>query len=138
VPLLNFPAIIIAFVAELAADWIIGTLMFIFFAQGRTTPDMSPEQVQQVVQEVIDTTAITPCLLITGTITTILGAYFAARLAKRIPYYHGLAMGILGTIYILVRWDSDANWIGILGLLTTIPACLYGAHLAKKRLPQQT
>jgi hypothetical protein len=138
VPSLNYPAIVIAFVAELAADWVIGTLMFVFFAQGKATPDMTPEQFQQVVRDVIDTTAITPCLVITGTITTILGAYFAARLAKRLPYYHGLAMGIVGTVYLIVRWDSDANWIGILGLLTTIPASLYGAHLAKKRLPQQT
>ena len=28
--------------------------------------------------------------------TTIGGAYLAARIAKRIPYYHGLAMGIVG------------------------------------------
>jgi hypothetical protein len=138
VPPISFPVIVIAFVAELAADWIIAMLMFDFFSPGTSTSGMNQEQFEQFVQTVSDTTAIIPCLVITGTITTILGAYFAARLAKRIPYYHGLAMGILGTIYILVRWDSDANWIGILGVLTTIPACLYGAHLAKKRLPQQT
>jgi hypothetical protein len=138
VPPISFRAIVIAFAAELGADWIIGLLMFGFFAGGRWTPDMTHEEAEKLVQSVIDTTAIGPCLMVTGTITTILGAYFAARLAKRIPYYHGLAMGIVGMVYILATWTRDGQWIGWLGLVTTIPASLYGAHLAKKHMPQET
>jgi hypothetical protein len=69
-----------------------------------------------------------------GTATTIGGGYLAARLAKQIPYYHGLAMGVLGIVYILVGWNGDLGWLNVLALLITIPASLYGAHLAKKHM----
>jgi hypothetical protein len=66
------------------------------------------------------------------------GAYLAARLARRIPYYHGLAMGILGVLFVLVTWNREAGWLNVLGMLVTIPASLYGAHLAKKHMPAES
>jgi hypothetical protein len=79
-----------------------------------------------------------PWMMLLGTSTTVGGAYLAARLARRIPYYHGLAMGILGVLFILVTWDRGLGWLNLLALLVTIPASLYGAHLAKKHLPTET
>ena len=73
-------------------------------------------------------------MMLLGTVTTIGGAYLAARLARIIPYYHGLAMGILGVLFVLVTWDDEVGWTNFLGLVVTIPASLYGAHLAKKHM----
>ena len=56
----------------------------------------------------------------------------AARLAKKIPYYHGLAIGVVGVLFILIAISQiEAEWLDWLGLLITIPLALYGAHLAK-------
>jgi hypothetical protein len=46
-------------------------------------------------------------------------------------------MGIIGIVFSLVLWSADATWLFYLGLLLTIPVSLYGAHLAKKHLPEQ-
>jgi hypothetical protein len=137
VPRISFKAIAIAFTAELGADLIIRQLFFYWFAQGMITPDMNDAELQKVGQAVIDTTAYVPCMFVLGTATTVLGGYLAARLAKRIPYYHGLAMGIAGILFSLVLWSRDARWYDYLGLLITIPASLYGAHLARRHMPSE-
>ena len=61
----------------------------------------------------------------------------AAGFGLSIFFLAMMAVGIVGMVYILVTWTSDGQWIGWLGLVTTIPASLYGAHLAKKHLPQE-
>ncbi len=138
VPPISLKAIAIAFTAEIAADYVISLLVFSTFAQGMLTPGLSPEEFAKVRQTVFDTTVFLPCILVLGTATTVLGAYLAARLAKRIPYYHGLAMGIVAIVFTLAVWREHATWIDYLGLLMTLPASLYGAHLARKHLPVET
>lgn len=137
-PPIDIKAIVIAFTAEIGADYLIVLLMFSFFAQGMLTPEMTADEFAKVRDTVFDTTAILPCLLVTGTATSILGAYLAARLAKRIPYYHGLAMGIVGTVFSIALWRSGATWLDYLGLVTTIPVSLYGAHLARNHMVRET
>ena len=135
-PRISIKAIAVAFAAELLADLLIQALVFPFFAGDLLAKDMSQEELQKVFRTVSETTAYVPWMFVLGTATTVGGAYFAARLAKRIPYYHGLAMGILGILFILVTWNSELGWMNFLGLLVTIPASLYGAHLAKKHMPE--
>jgi hypothetical protein len=43
-------------------------------------------------------------------------------------------MGIVGMLFILVTWDGGLVWPNVLGLLITIPASLFGAHLAKQHM----
>ena len=135
---IDWKAVIIAFAAEIGADHLITIFAFAIFAQGMVTPDMSHEEFMKVQKTVIDTTAFVPTMFVRGTLTTILGAYLAARLAKRLPYYHGLAMGIAGIVFSLVFWPDVAKWHDYVGLLITIPASIYGAHLARKHIPQET
>jgi len=47
-------------------------------------------------------------------------------------------MGILGILFIFATWDGELGWMNVLGLLVTIPASLYGAHLAKKHMPVES
>ena len=67
-------------------------------------------------------------------LTTVAGAYLAARLARRIPYYHGLAMGVIGVVFGLFFWHQDAIWLDYLGVILTIPLSLFGSHLARNRM----
>lgn len=137
-PPLSFKSIAIAFTAELGVDFLISLLMFGFFAGDALKPGMTDIEFEAVARQVTQTTAYVPWMMLFGTATTVGGAYLAARLARRIPYYHGLAMGILGVLFMLVTWDSELGWLNLLGLLVTVPASLYGAHLAKKHLPTET
>jgi hypothetical protein len=138
IPPVSLKAIAIAFAAELGADFFISLFVFGFFAGDRLGPNMSESEFQEVARQVTTTTAYVPWMMVFGTATTVGGAYLAARLARRIPYYHGLAMGILGILFVLVTWDGALGWLNVLGLLVTIPASLYGAHLAKKHMPAES
>jgi hypothetical protein len=126
--------VIIAFAAEFAADLTIGAALFFFFAGDRITADMTDAQFLEVRRAVLETTSCVAWLVLFGSATTVAGAYLAARLAKRIPYYHGLAMGILGIIDIVVEWDADFTGLAWLGIVTTIPLALLGARFAKKHM----
>ena len=134
-PRIDIKAIVIAFAAEVAADFIIGSLLLAYFARDLLVPGMSQAELEKVGKIIYDTTAIIPWMVVLGTATTVGGAWLAARIARRIPYYHGLAMGIVGIVYSLLLWRSDATWLSYLGFAVTIPASLYGAHLAKMRMP---
>jgi hypothetical protein len=134
-PPISFRAIAIAFAAELAADFVISLLVFRAFAGELVSAEMSEAEFEAVVSKVIATTAYVPWMMFFGTLTIVGGAWLAARIAKRIPYYHGLAMGIVGMLFTLLSWNAELLWPNILGLLVTIPASLYGAHLAKRQMP---
>lgn len=132
-PDISIKAIFLAFTAEFVADQVIRTLAFAMFSQGLMTPEMSEADFARVRQTVFDTTQYIPWMMVFGTATTVGGAYLAARIAKRIPYYHGLAMGVLGVLFILTFWPDESGWLDWLGLIVTIPLAIYGAHLAKDR-----
>jgi len=134
VPPISFKAIAIAFTAEVAADGVIRTILFGLFAHGMVTAEMGPEEFEKVTLTVLQTTDYVPWALALGIATTIGGGYLAARIAKLIPYYHGLAMGIAGILFILLLWPDEAGWLEYLGLLITIPVSLVGAHVAKTHM----
>lgn len=136
-PPISFRAIAIAFAAELAADFVISLFVFRYFAGDLLTPDLAEGEFDAVVSKVIATTAFVPWMMVFGTATTVGGAWLAARIAKRIPYYHGLAIGIVGMLYIVLTWNSELLWPNILALVVTIPASLYGAHLARRHMPAE-
>jgi uncharacterized membrane protein YfcA len=130
-PDISIKAIALAFTAEFVADQVIRAVAFALFAQGLLTPDMTDADFANVRQTVFETTQYIPWMMVFGTATTVGGAYLAARIAKRLPYYHGLAMGVVGVLFILTFWPDDSGWMDWLGLLITIPLSIYGAHLAK-------
>jgi len=137
-PRIDFKAVAIAFVAELGADAIIQNIVFFVFAQDYLADGISQQRLDQVQDTILKTTSFRPCIFVLGMITTVLGGYLAARLARRIPYYHGLAMGTVGIVFSLALWNKDAVWYDYVGLLLTIPASIFGAHFARPHMPQES
>jgi hypothetical protein len=135
VPPISIKAIVIAFAAEICADIFLSLFVFSLFAFGTASPNMGAEDFEKVRQMVFEDTLYLPVMFLSGSATTVLGAYLAARIAKRIPYYHGLAIGIVGLVYCLALWPPEPTWLDFLGLVCTIPFSLYGAHLARKHMP---
>lgn len=133
-PRLSLHALIIAFAAEILVDVLVARLIFGVFAGERLVADMSEEALLALAQDVIATTTYLPVIFVFGAMTTVAGAYLAARIARRIPYYHGLAMGIIGVLFALFFWSDEPGALDWFGLLVTIPLSLVGAHLARKRM----
>lgn len=132
---ISIPALVIAFFAELAADWVIQVGLLLIFGGGSLNDDMSPEQIQNVFDTVSAMPAFTAAIVILGTGTTFGGGYLAARIARQYPYYHGLGMGLAGMAYILYFWKANPLWMNLLGLLSNVPVSIYGAHVAKRHMP---
>lgn len=131
---LSIHALITAFSTELLVDLLVGRVVFGMFAGSLLVPDMSDEEMAGVVKTVFDTTHYLPWMFMFGMTTTVAGAYLAARLARRIPYYHGLAMGVIGVVFGLFFWSEDPIWLDYLGVILTIPLSLFGSHLARNRM----
>lgn len=136
-PPISFKAVAIAFVSELVADLVIQSVLFVMFAQDMLTEGMTDEDLAKVRTAVLETTAYIPWTLVFGTATIIGGGYLAARIAKRIPYYHGLAIGIVGVVFSLMLWNANVGAVEYLSLVITIPCSIYGAHLARKHIPPE-
>lgn len=132
---ISFFALVVAFLAEIGVDILSHSLLFYAFASGSIQADMGDAEFRQLYDTVSASSAFTLASLLLGSATTIGGGYFAARLARRYPYYHGLAMGLIGIAFTLYLWREQPLWLGLLSVVTNIPLCIYGAHLARRHMP---
>ena len=74
--------------------------------------------------------------LLLGTLTTVLGGYLVARIAKKMPFFNALAVGLMSLIAGIVlggNGDEVPLWYQIMGYITVIPAALAGARLAQRK-----
>jgi len=126
-------AICVAFMAELVADLIISSVTLAVLADGSLSPDLDQEALRKATETILDSGAFLMNRMILGTATTIGGGYLAARLAKTYPYYNELDIGLIGLIFGILQW-GEPLWLNFFGMATTIPASIYGAHLAKRHL----
>ncbi|MEJ0085998.1 MAG: hypothetical protein WDO72_09965 [Pseudomonadota bacterium] len=126
-------AICVAFIAELVADLIISSITLAVLADGTLSADLDQEALRKATEAVIDSSGFLMSRVILGTATTIGGGYLAARLAKTYPYYNGLGIGLIGLIFGILQW-GDPLWLNFFAIVMTIPASIYGAHLAKKHM----
>jgi len=131
---ISIKAVVIAFFAELVADQFIQALLVGILARGKATPDMGEEEVRKLILAIGETPDYLLWIMVLGTGTTIGGGYLAARIAKQFPYYNGLGIGMLGVLLQILLWQGNPLWMNILALLSTIPASIYGAHLAKRHM----
>jgi MFS family permease len=131
---ISLKAVAIAFFAETAADMLRASLLFGIFAQSGFSSDMSDEEMRKVAEAVAANSDYLLWTLVLGTATTVGGAYLAARIARKFPYYNGLAMGIAGILVLLIFWSGTPTWLNVISLLITIPASIYGAHIAKQHM----
>lgn len=127
-------AIAIAFVAEFVADIVLQTLLFAIYAGGAIQESMTQEELKAAVDALSNTPAFLLIQIVRGTATTIAGGYLAARLAGSFPYYNGLGIGVVGVVFSLFFLGKSPLWFEAYGILMSVPASIYGAHLAKKHM----
>lgn len=72
--------------------------------------------------------------IILGTLSTMVGGYLAARIAKKEPYWNAGAIGVLGIVLGLLLAKDYPLWFNVVGFLLALPAALLGGHLARSRI----
>jgi hypothetical protein len=72
--------------------------------------------------------------LIIGLSCTVLGGYFAGRMAGRSEVLHGVLVAVVGIIIALIfRESGDPLWFDIAGFAGMLPAGTAGGYLAQRR-----
>ena len=72
--------------------------------------------------------------LIVGLSFTVLGGFFAAKMAGRAEILHGVLVAVVGMVLALVfREDGSPLWFDIAGLAGMLLAGMAGAYLAQRR-----
>jgi peptidoglycan/LPS O-acetylase OafA/YrhL len=72
-----------------------------------------------------------------GTVSTIIGGYVTAKIAKNYPYVNALALGVIWFIIgIIITFGVKTYplWFIIVGFVVNFPAVLLGAYLGKPKV----
>ena len=125
-------ALLISLAVMLALDTLGGMILTIFFASQSIHGNTTPEQTRAAVEAMNQSSGFLLSALAYGTITTILGGYLAARLAKRLPYFNAGALGLANIAIGIILAGSSPLWFDIVGFFVTLPAALFGGHLSKR------
>ena len=125
-------ALLISLAVMLALDTLGGMILTIFFASQSIHGNTTPEQTRAAVEAMNQSSGFLLSALSYGTITTILGGYLAARLAKRLPYFNAGAFGLASIAIGIILAGSSPLWFDIVGFFVTLPAALFGGHLSKR------
>ncbi|MCW5658437.1 MAG: hypothetical protein KIT60_12095 [Burkholderiaceae bacterium] len=118
---INFKAVLLGFGAVLLLDTVVGLILFAVLGVNTTT--------EQAVSQASSSLAFLLSSAVLGSLTTAVGGYLAARIAKSYPYFNALALGLVGAAFGLLFWPQYPVWFNILGLVLVVPAALLGAHL---------
>jgi len=71
--------------------------------------------------------------LILGLGFTVLGGFFAGKIAGRADILHGVLVAIVGMAMALIFRESDSPlWFDVVGLTGMLPAGIFGGFLAQK------
>jgi len=72
--------------------------------------------------------------LIIGLGCTVMGGYFAGKMAGRAEILHGALVAVIGMIMALIfRESGTPTWFDVAGFLCMLPAGMCGAYLAQQR-----
>ena len=132
---ISLKALLISLAVMLALDTLGGMILTIFFAGPSLRENATPEQTQAAVEAVNQSSGFLLSALVYGTVTTILGGYLAARLAKRLPYFNAGALGLASIAIGILLAGTSPLWFDVVGFFVTLPAALFGGHLAKRDVP---
>lgn len=117
---INVKAVLLGFGAVLLLDTVVGFILYAVLGVDPTA--------EQAVSQATSSVAFLLSSAVLGSLTTALGGYLAARIAKSYPYFNALALGLLGAAFGLLFWPHYPVWFNILGLVLVVPAALLGAH----------
>ncbi len=133
---ISIKAVILATLLVFALDIVCGIVLVGIMGISAITPEMGEEQIAETI---LATTTSMPFLLsslILGTLTTLLGGYVAARIAKKEAYWNAGAIGVIGVILGIITAGEYPLWFSLLGDLMMVAAALLGGHLAKSRIEE--
>jgi hypothetical protein len=122
---IKFKAVIIGAIADNAGTLLLMTLL----AAALVSTGLSEDQVMTRMKS----TSGLLLGLILGLSCTVLGGFFAGKIAGQAEVLHGVLVAIAGMIMaIIFRETGTPLWFDVAGLAGMLPAGIAGGHLAQK------
>lgn len=117
---ISIKGIVIALLAVIAGDIIGGIALGVGLSIATWPSKIDPMGTEMLVLGAI-----------VGTITTIIGGYIAASIAKTCYYKNAAILGGVGAILGILMAGEYPLWFNVICFLSVFPAALLGGHLAK-------
>lgn len=132
----NFKAIAIGTAAMMILDILVSVILFLLYSTSTLAPGPSQAALTEAKLSLAHNSSYLMVGLLLGTLTTVLGGYLSARIAKTLPLYNGLAVGVLGLfagIFLGGGIEESPWWYLTVGYLSVIPAALVGAWFSQQK-----
>ena len=126
---ISFKAVLLGFGAVLVLDALVGAVLIAILGGDVLAEGKSEREIIEAIQASGSGPAFLLSSVVLGSLTTAVGGYLAARIARSYPYFNALALGLLGGAFGLLFWSQYPLWFNLLGLVLVVPAALLGAHL---------
>jgi hypothetical protein len=126
---ISLKAVVLGFGAVLVLDALVGAVLLAILGGDVLVEGKSEHQVIEAIQASGSGLAFLLSSVVLGSLTTVVGGYLAAHIAKSYPYFNALALGLLGGAFGLLFWPQYPLWFNLLGLVLVVPAALLGAHV---------
>lgn len=130
---INFRAVILATLAVFGIDIVSGFALMAVYGAPAFTPEMTDAELKAAVDQLTQNSGYLRWALLLGTASTVIGGYLAARLAGSVPYFNALAFGVIAMLVSTLSTADLPMWFRAVGLSITIPAALFGGHIAKRQ-----
>ena len=131
---ISFKGVVLGMLLVLFLDLMLGSVLMISMGGNAIDFNAPEEQVLEAIDVLTRSSMFLLMSVILGTITTVVGGYVCARIAKKYPYFNSAAIGLLGIILGIFVGDNFPWWFNLLSYGLSIPAALLGGHLVKSRI----
>ena len=128
---IDIRSVVLATLAVFGIDFIAGIVLFSIFSSDQIT-NASDEQMRAAALALAKDPGYLRAVLILGTVSTVVGGFLVARIARSIPYFNALAYGGLGMVLSTLTTSELPTWFRVVGIGLTVPASLLGAYFGRR------
>ncbi len=130
---IRLKAVILAILLVVVLDTIGGMVMMVLVGGSAFEDGMNEQQESEAVTAVTTSANALMGSMLLGTLSTMVGGYIAARIARKAPYMNAGVIGLFGIALGVLSAKDYPFWFNLLGFLLVLPAALLGGHLARHR-----
>lgn len=131
---LSAKAIVLGALVMVALDLLTGVVSYFVFGGDTLQAGATQDEIRAVAELLQQNNGYLLTALVFGTLTTVLGGYVTARLARQVPLLNACALGALGIGIGLVMGGPGQSplWFDALGTLAIVPAAIAGGFLGRR------
>lgn len=130
---ISIKGLVFAIIAALLLDAISGIGLMIGLGAPSTSEGMTDQQMIDALDTLIHSTTFLMGSLLLGTLSTVVGGFIVARVAKKAPYQNAAVFAVPGVILSMLAAADFPFWFNAIGFVLAVPAALLGGWLGIRK-----